>query len=213
MNPIIRFLFSIVLFNCCISCKKDNQQVSQQMVNIQVKEYKSHASIPEATVNVIQEGIDFSCFCLVVTDILTRETDVDGICPIPETYLSSSEYSISISKENYWPAISDFQSSKSALFEMQNKAQLRVHLIKDCSYPDHSLFQMNCTGEQPESTIVPFFNVPLPTDSTSTMDVYGGQMNQVRWKIMDNLTVDSLAGGNIPVEVSRVGITDVQIRY
>jgi hypothetical protein len=213
INLIIRVLFSIVLFNSCISCKKDNQQVSQQMVNVQVREYKSYASIPGATIKVLQGGIDISCSCLIGTVILTRQTDADGICSIPETYLSGSGYSLSISKVNYWPAVSDFQSSKPTIYQMQNKAQLRVHLIKNSNYPDHSIFQMNCTGEQPESTIVPFFNILLPTDSTFTMDVYGGQTNQVSWKIMDNLAADSLAGGNIPVEASRVGITDMQIKY
>ena len=46
--------------------------------------------------------------------------------------------------------------------------------------------------ELPGTTITPFLAIPLPSDSTFSMEVYGGQTNQVCWKIMTNLG-DSLA--------------------
>jgi len=213
MNQIIGVLFSIALFDCCISCKKDNQQVSQQIVNIHVEEYKSHAPVPDAHVDILVISTDIFCACAVSSLVETLQTDADGICPIPESYFNSSIYGISITKNNFWPSGSDLLiSNKPTSYELQRKGQLRVHLIKSNSYTDSPIFYLNCSGELPGTTITPFLAIPLPTDSTFTMDAYGGQTNQVSWKIMTILG-DSLTGGINPIDVLATGITDMEIRY
>jgi hypothetical protein len=164
-------------------------------------------------VDILVISTDIFCACAVSSLVETLQTDANGICPIPESYFNNSIYGISIAKNNFWSSGSDLLiSNKPTSYELQRKSQLRVHLIKSNSYTDFPIFYLNCSGELPGATITPFFAVPLPSDSTFSMDVYGGQTNQVRWKIMTNLG-DSLAGGISPVDVLPTGITDMEIRY
>ena len=213
MKLISRIFFSIVLFNWCISCKKDNQQSSQQMVNIQVTEYKSHTPVPGASVHILDISLNVFNSSATRSTVENLQTDSNGICPIPESYFNNSEYSILITKDGFWQSDLDLTAtSKPTTYELQRKSQLRVHLIQINSYPDFPSLRMDIDGELPGYTITPFLNVPLPADSTFSMDVYGGQTNQVNWIIRDQST-DSLAGGTISVVVSPTGTTDMEIKY
>jgi hypothetical protein len=213
MNPKPAILLTTLLIGVFVSCKKDNQETMEPTVNVHVKEFKTEVPLPGAVIAVNAAGIDFTCSCTIETVVFAKQTDDQGICAIPDKYLSGSEYTLTVSKDNYWSVNSGAGSTKETSYELQVKAQLRLHVVKNNPYPDHSLFQLNCSGEKPESALVPFTKVLLPADTSFVMDAYGGQTNRVQWKILDNLGTDSLGGGTLPVEVARTGITDLQISY
>jgi hypothetical protein len=203
-------LFSAVLIICNISCKKETLE---KMVNIQVTEYKTHAPVPGANVYIVEISLDLFNGSAERTTLKTLQTDSNGICPIPESYFKDPVYNILIAKDNFWESILDLSdTSKPTTYELQRKSQLRIHLIQLNNYADNPTFHMDCSGELPGYTITAFSSVRLPADSTFSMYVYGGQTNQVSWKIMDQVG-DSLAGATVPVVVPTTGITDMEIKY
>jgi hypothetical protein len=203
-------LYSVLLIISNVSCKKDTQE---KKVNILVSEYKTHTAIPVADVHVLEIGVNIFTSSATSSDVANLQTDINGICAIPESYFNNQEYSILITKDGFWRWDLDLAStSKPVTYELQRKSQLSVHLIQLHSYTDFPTLHMEVNGELPGYTITPFSNIRLPADSTFSMDVYGGQTNQVYWKIMGQ-SFDSLAGGTIPVVVLPTGTTNVEIKY
>jgi len=212
INHIARLLL-LLLVVCSFSCNKENQKAPGNKVNILVTEFKTNIPIQGATVFIVDIGLNIFSGSAVRSTTQILQTDSNGVCPIPESYFNDATYGILVSKDGYWQTDLDlFATSKPTSYELQRKSQLRVHLIQLNSYTDIPIFQMGINGELPGYTVTPFTSIRLPADSTFSLDVYGGQTNQVKWEIMGQ-SGDSLAGGTIPVDVLPTGITDVEIKY
>lgn len=203
-------LIVVLLFVSGISCKK-NSQSQEKKVNVLVTEYKSHAPVPGAEVDV--DEISMGLFGTLLTNLATLQTDADGICPVPESYFKDPTNTIVVLKDGFWHSDVDFTATTiPTAYELQRKSQLRVHLSQLNSYPDGTYFYMESDGELPDHIIAPFSRVLIPADSTFTIDVYGGQTNQVHWKVTD-LFNDTLKFGNQPLIVAPSGFTDLEIKY
>jgi hypothetical protein len=203
-------LYSVVLILCNVSCKKETQE---KKLNILVTEYKTHTPVPGANVHILDISLDVFNSSATSSTVENLQTDSNGICQIPESYFKNDTYSILITKDGFWRSDLDLSATiKPTTYELQRKSQLRVHLIQWNGYTDFPTLHMEINGELPGYTITPFSNIRLPADSTFSMDVYGGQTNQVNWKIMGQ-SFDSLAGGTVHVSVLPTGTTDMEIKY
>jgi hypothetical protein len=205
-------LIVVLLFVSGFSCKK-NSQSQEKKVNVLVTEYKSHAPVPGAEVDVDEISMDIFGGGALLTNLETLQTDADGICPVPESYFKDPTKTIVVLKDGFWHSDVDLSATTiPTTYELQRKSQLRVHLIQLNSYPNDTYFYIESDGELPDHIIAPFSRILIPADSTFTMDVYGGQTNQVHWKVTD-LFNDTLKFGNQPLVLPPSGINDLEIKY
>ena len=206
--------FALICF--VISCKKDNP-ADHQMVNILVNEYKTNEPIRDAQVDVYilafrsPSNPYYPCVCQYGKIVLTIFTDSNGICKIPDTYDSYS-YGLTISNKNYYTwASTPYGRPKTIALERKN--QIRIHLFKENFYNDSALIRMSNSGEITFLTSYPFYDIPLPKDSTLLIPAYGGETNKIHWDITKNGSFGFLKQGDIEMDVPSTGITDLEIKY
>jgi len=208
-----RFLILVLLFICGISCNKQNQKAPEKKVNITVTEYKTHAPVAGANVFLIQISLDIFNSSAITGEILSFQTDSNGICAVPETKFKDPTYAVKVMKDGFWTIQPDlFATSNATTYELQRENQIRLHLVQVNSYTDFLLFHLSIDGELPGNTLTPFIGYHMPADTTFLLDAFGGQTNHLNW-LMRSQPGDSLAGGAISLDVLPTGTADLEIKY
>jgi hypothetical protein len=199
---IAAFVFLMITFS---ACKKENDNTT-----IEVIEYKTNAPLAGASIALLKLGsFDAYCLCLSPDTILSVQTDASGSCTVSTQNFNKADLGISVSKNGYWPATFVVPQTK---YELDEIAEVNVHLLNFKSDPSNSFMALSCTGERATSVGYGSGNFPLPSDSTIIVDAFGGQSNSIGWKVY-SASGTPLDSGFQKIDVARWGITQVEFKY
>jgi hypothetical protein len=203
-------IFSILIIMCysIISCKKSVGKLTTYTVT----EYKSNKPIFGAAVSFYTIGsFDLNCGCW--TDQLqgTKLTDQNGHCTLGDEEYTLSTTKILVNKDNYYSDGSSSTPLKTD-YVLESIGQIQVHLVRTNSYSGQIYMDMNVSGESLSANVVNKF--PAPADSLIMLSGFGGETNNISYKIYDSTTSTVIfTSAQIPLQVLSSGRTSLPINY
>ena len=204
-------IFSLLIIMCypILSCKKSVGKLTTYTVT----EYKSNNPIPGASVSFYTIGsFDLNCGCWTDQLQATKLTDQNGQCTLGDEEFTLSTTSISVDKDHYYSSGSS-STPLETNYVLEPVGRIELHLARVNSYSGQIYMDMSINGERARiGTRLTEF--PAPADSLIFVDGFGGETNNISYKIYDSTTSTVIFNSaQIPLAVSKSGSTLLGINY
>ena len=180
MKTIIKFSIALIfLFNCLVSCKKNDNVTSTATVPIQVQETTTGSPVAGASVS-LRRCAALGCVWGLVEEF-SGVTDNNGICHVPKDKYDKVPFwneAISVIKPGYWGEI----FAKTTSVTIAPVGWMRLHIIRSANYPSGSLLKIN-VWRQTLPLYIANQEFNIAADSSVLINAFGNQLNKIDWQV------------------------------
>lgn len=222
MKTLTGYFAGITLVLCSVSaCKKDITQPQEKMILVTVVEYKSNLPIYGAAVEYYTPC---NCGFGGANLVLSKKTDKDGICEIPESIFDNVNYGVTISPlpghpdpsidYDHWSIGNAFIHTSERKYALPVVGDERLHLVRINSSTNGKSIEFFEEGELTTFGKLEIAAVNgLPADSSFIFYSFRGQTCKFTWNIYDSASNIIYSGGPLAIDIPKSGIQDVVINY